>query len=64
MNVSTSPGHTPTSTADSAIDGRAAWRAADRSTGVGALAGLRVLDLSRSSPGRTRPRPSPTTAPR
>ncbi|OWY80259.1 CaiB/BaiF CoA-transferase family protein [Rhodococcus sp. BUPNP1] len=47
MNVSTSPGHTPTSTADSAIDGRAAWRAADRSTGVGALAGLRVLDLSR-----------------
>ncbi|MGW5075091.1 CaiB/BaiF CoA transferase family protein [Rhodococcus sp. NPDC004095] len=30
-----------------AIDGRAAWRAAATSTGVGALTGLRVLDLSR-----------------
>ncbi|QCQ93410.1 CaiB/BaiF CoA transferase family protein [Rhodococcus sp. SGAir0479] len=33
----------PTST----VDGRSAWRGADRRAGVGALAGLRVLDLSR-----------------
>ncbi|MBF6192790.1 CaiB/BaiF CoA-transferase family protein [Nocardia sp. CDC186] len=29
------------------VDGRAAWRAADTTTGAGVLSGLRVLDLSR-----------------
>lgn len=43
----------PTSTSDTtvaedvAIDGRAAWRAVEPNSGTGALAGLRVLDLSR-----------------
>jgi len=37
----------PTASDSPVIDGRAAWRAAEQNTGVGVLAGLRVLDLSR-----------------
>ena len=37
----------PTASDNPVIDGRAAWRAAEQNTGVGVLAGLRVLDLSR-----------------
>ncbi len=50
MNVPTSTGDAttqPTVADEPHIDGRAAWRAAEEDTGTGALAGLRVLDLSR-----------------
>lgn len=49
MNVSTPTGDTaqPSGSEERVIDGRAAWRTADRDTGKGVLAGLRVLDLSR-----------------
>ncbi len=46
MNVPTSTSDT-TVAEDVAIDGHAAWRAAEPNSGIGALAGLRVLDLSR-----------------
>lgn len=36
-----------TTTDDTGVDGRAAWRAADTATGNGVLTGVRVLDLSR-----------------
>ncbi|MER7449438.1 CaiB/BaiF CoA-transferase family protein [Nocardia beijingensis] len=36
-----------TATEETGVDGRAAWRAADTTTGTGVLSGLRVLDLSR-----------------
>jgi len=36
-----------TTTDETGVDGRAAWRSADTATGHGVLAGLRVLDLSR-----------------
>ncbi|MFI6756703.1 CaiB/BaiF CoA transferase family protein [Rhodococcus coprophilus] len=49
MNVSAPSGDTaqPSGSEERVIDGRAAWRTADRDTGKGVLAGLRVLDLSR-----------------
>lgn len=44
MTVTTQAEHHP---ATPAIDGRAAWRAADTAIGNGVLTGVRVLDLSR-----------------
>ncbi|WP_280507966.1 CaiB/BaiF CoA transferase family protein [Nocardia flavorosea] len=44
MTVTTHTAHDP---ATPAIDGQAAWRAADTATGNGVLTGVRVLDLSR-----------------
>ncbi len=42
-----SSGTTPSTSASPGIDGRAAWRSADDDSNRGALAGIRVLDLSR-----------------
>ncbi|WP_280438131.1 CaiB/BaiF CoA transferase family protein [Nocardia carnea] len=46
MTVTTPP-QAADHSATPAIDGRAAWRAADTATGNGVLTGVRVLDLSR-----------------